>query len=80
MSSSFTSYKCLQCIKLITNVVLVPNQLPCRQGELGGEESVIINSRLLGFEGDRTDHSEISFQYSLATQRELFVFVCIAQQ
>lgn len=44
-SSSFTS-KCWQCIKCVTNVVLVPNRLPCRQDDLEGEEGVIITSRL----------------------------------
>lgn len=34
----------------------------------------------MGHEGDWIDQSEISFQYSLATQRELLVFVCITQQ
>lgn len=34
----------------------------------------------MGQEGDWTDRSEISFQYSLATQCELLVCVCITQQ
>lgn len=34
----------------------------------------------MGPEGGWIDQSEISFQYSLATQCDLLVFVCITQQ